>query len=38
MQIKYKDAQQNLRDNFGYRYSEDVLDQMSKKYQQLYGT
>jgi serine/threonine protein kinase len=37
MQRKYKDAQKNLREEFNYRYAEDVLDQMSK-YQQQYGT
>jgi hypothetical protein len=37
MQRKYKEAQQNLREEFKYRYAEDVLDQMSK-YQQQYGT
>ena len=29
MQKKYKDAQQNLRADFGYRYYEDMLDEMS---------
>ena len=36
MQKKYKDAQQNLREQFGYRYSEDMLDEMSKQ-ERLYG-
>ena len=36
MQKKYKDAQQNLREKFGYRYAADVLDQMSKQ-ELLYG-
>ena len=36
MQKKYKDAQQNLRVEFGYRYAEDVLDEMSKS-DRLYG-
>ena len=31
MQKKYKDAQQNLRVEFGYRYAGDVLDEMSKQ-------
>ena len=37
MQRKYKEAQQNLREQYNYRYEQDVLDQMSK-YQRLYGT
>jgi len=37
MQKKYKEAQQNLRDDFGYRYYEDILDQMSEQ-ERLYGT
>ena len=36
MQKKYKDAQQNLRENFGYRYAEDVLDEISN-YERIYG-
>jgi len=36
MHKKYKDAQQNLREQFGYRYTEDVLDEMSNQ-ERLYG-
>jgi serine/threonine protein kinase len=36
MQKKYKDAQQNLRQQFGYRYSEDKLDELSNQ-ERLYG-
>jgi hypothetical protein len=36
MQKKYKDAQQNLREEFNYRYAEDVLDEISN-YKRLYG-